>query len=179
MSQGSPKPATSNSQDAKGDQAGMGWKIATIVLALSTVGALAWGIIRGNDLQDQVDTLNATVAEQQQTGQTAAQVTDTEIVALEKQVSVLEESLKTLENQSAATLSAASVEYDKMKSALQASQTAVAKLVEDKKATGATASQIAADYEAASQALLVTQQALADLLKAVADEDTASPNPTS
>jgi hypothetical protein len=80
----------------------MGWKIAALVLVVSTVGALAWGLVRGNDLQNQVDPLSATVAEQQTNGQATATGSEAEITDLGKQVATFEASSKSLEKQSAA-----------------------------------------------------------------------------
>jgi predicted metalloprotease len=165
---------TTSPSSTSGSKQGMGWKIATIVLAITTVLALGWGIVRGNDLQSQVDDLNTTVAEQSKSSQSAAQVSDSQIADLEAQVAVLSESLKSLEKLSTSTLKAAASEYSNLESQLQASEEAVASLKTEQANTEATASQIGDAYQAASKELLKTQQALADVVTAISEEEATS-----
>ena len=169
-----PSSATPDPESASAPKQGVGWKVATVLLAITTILALGWGIVRGNDLQDQVDTLNTTVAEQSQASETASQVSDAQVADLEAQVAALEESLTELEKLSAATLDAAATEYTNLQSQLQATEQAVATLKTEQENTEATASQISEAYAAAQKELLETQKALNDVLTAISQDESTS-----
>ena len=122
-----------------------------------------------------VTDLTGTVADQSEAGQAAADLVATQVAILEADIAYLNEALKTLKQLSKATLEAASDEYAEMESQLAATEEAVAQLEALQSSTEATASELAAAYEAAEQELRATQEALVELLNAVAEaaEDSA------
>lgn len=164
-----PPAASADATSDKG-QSGKGWKIATGVLAVVAVVALIWGVTSNNDKQSQIDALNATVAGQAKTGETAATVAEAQIKALEVQSAALDKALKELAEQSSEVLDAVSDQYQALETQLKKTQEAIATLQQDKANTEATAAEIASAYDTAEQELEATQEALAELLTAISEQ---------
>jgi chromosome segregation ATPase len=165
-----PSPPSSADDSASKDNSGMGWKIATGVLAVVAAGALIWGVTATNDLQSQVDDLNATISEQSEAGEQVVTVADAQISVLELQVAALQEAFKELAKQSEAVLDAVGTEYQALEAQLKTTEEALAALQQEKANTEATAAEVGAAYDTAEKELAATQQALVDLLTAVSEE---------
>ena len=169
-------PAAADQSPGKGS-GGVGWKIATAVLAVTTVLALVWGVVSTNSLQSQVDDLEAqvaglqnTVTTQEKSAQDAASVSSAQIASLEQQVQVLSQSLDALKESSLDALAKGTTAYADLEAQLEKSQAAVAKLKKIQADAGTSAEELVAEYASVQNELAQTQDALLAVLKEVAKE---------
>lgn len=147
-----------------------GWKIATGVFALTTVGALAWGITQTDSLQGQVDSLQATVEQHEDAGHAASKIARSQIETLDEQVAELSAALEVLEQQAGDALEGAATEYAQVEKRLRKTKRAVAALEKELSRASTDAAAIASAYEKAQSDLSAAQTAMADLLAAVLGE---------
>lgn len=147
-----------------------GWKIATGVLAVTTVLALGWGIMQTNSLQGEVDTLQVNVQKQELVAEAASESAKSQVDRLGDQVKVLADTLKVLKKQAGNALEGAADEQKKLKKQLTKTEDAVTELKKEVDSSDSDSAAFAAAYEEVQAELVATQKAMAELLSAVAEE---------
>lgn len=173
-------PITSSDYDPPSPRFGRpeigGWKIATGILAITTVVALVWGVTTTNNLQSQVDTLQTAIKQQERAGRVDIRATRAKTDALNGQVAVLSDALKVLKKQAGDALEGAEEEKKTLKKQLAKTEDAIQELRKELKKSDSDSASIAVAYEDAQAELVATQEAMADLLAAVAEQTRDSPD---
>lgn len=156
-----------------------GWKIATAVLALTTVIALVWGFVQANNLRSEVDWLQSTLKQEEADSQAAVEAAgasaEAQINALNEQVVGLSAELETLEKEAEGALQGVAAEYSKLKKELAKTERAAADMKAEQEKDPADSAAIAAAYEETLTKLYATQDAMAELLTALLVEPAEVP----
>jgi chromosome segregation ATPase len=172
-STGTTRTSGDGADSSKPKNAGLGWKIATGVLALTTIAAGAWAISLNSekeDLQAQVSSLETTVGEQSDIGTTIVLASEAQIQELQDRVANQKASLEQFKSDAADALASAQAEYDKVVQQLQASEQALEALKAEIAKPDTDRAAVASAYEQMQSELAATQEAFVELLDAVAAE---------
>lgn len=169
----STKTSGEGTGSSKPKNSGIGWKIATGVLAITTIAAGAWGISLNSekeDLQTQVTALQGTVGDQSEAGKLIVLTSEAQIQELQDRVAKQKASLEQFKSDAANALASAQAEYDKVVQQLQATEQAVEALKAEIAKPDTEKEAVASAYEQVQSELAATQEAFVELLDAVAAE---------
>jgi hypothetical protein len=151
-----------------------GWQIATGVLALTTVGALAWGVTQTNDLQAEVDRLQETFVQQEADSQAAieavAGTAEAQVDALDQQVAGLSAELAELEEQAGDALEGVAKEYTKVQKQVSKTERFAADLQKELDSKKSDAAAVAEAYGKTLTQLYATQDSMVALIGALVED---------
>jgi hypothetical protein len=164
------KPRNEPAAPHASGQPGLGWKIATGVLALTTVGALAWGLMSTSGVQSEVNTLGKIVATQELAAERQEAATEaasnfarSQTDTLSDQVADLATELEVLEEQVGFAPYPASDEAATIAKQLKQTQKATAALEKEKANSTRDPAALATAYATAQAQLTQTQEAVLTL----------------